>query len=71
MGHWGEKKGERRSEQAPKERSEDLRERRNSGDFWGDCLEEKHRGKDWQHASSSHWKPSSSSQILVLPGIVM
>ena len=53
------------------ERSEDLRERRNSGDFWEDCLEEKHRGKDWQHASSSHWKPSNSSQRLVLPGIVM
>ena len=49
------------------ERSEDWRERRNSGDFWGDCLEEKHGGKDWQHASSSHWKPSNSSQRLVLP----
>ena len=32
------------------------------------CLEEKHKGKDWQHASSSHWKPSNSSQRLVLPG---
>ena len=36
-----------------------------------DCLEEKHRGKDWQHASSSHLKPSNSSQRLVLPGMVM
>ena len=35
------------------------------------CLEEKHRGKDWQHASSSHLKPSNSSQRLVLPGMVM
>ena len=56
-----------RRQQHALERWEDLRERRNSGDFLGDCLEEKHGGKDWQHASSSHWKPSNSSQKLVLP----
>ena len=46
---------------------------RNEYSFGGfrDCLEEKHRGKDWQHASSSHLKPSNSSQRLVLPGMVM
>ena len=47
---------------------------REKGEFlWGipDYLEEKHRGKDWQHASSSHLKPSNSSQRLVLPGMVM
>ncbi|WJZ98609.1 hypothetical protein VitviT2T_017121 [Vitis vinifera] len=40
---------------------------------WGkfrDCLEEKHRGKDWQHTSSSHLKPSNSSQRLVLPVVI-
>ena len=36
-----------------------------------DCLEEKHRGKDWQHTSSSHLKPSNSSQRLFLLGMVM
>ncbi|RVW24556.1 hypothetical protein CK203_090869 [Vitis vinifera] len=31
------------------------------------CLEEEHRGRDWQHASSSRLKPSNISQRLVLP----
>ena len=37
----------------------------------GIVLRKKHRGRDWQQASSSRLKPSNISQRLVLPGMVM